>query len=398
MLVDRIELVESQGGIELRACVRSAHLQEPFLLWYRFPRETRPHLDAENGDPFLAAMLPLAMRTGQPVRVGAAVSPKLLRAVETIQAIFRSWNRRLSPVAVEASARSEGPTQATTTGRNVLFFSLGVDSFYTLLKNLAQHPRDSETITDLLIVNGFDVALEGPNSALFPSIRETSARVARELGCRVIAVATNVRHLSRRLLPWSLYHGAAMASVALALDPMISKAYIAGGNTYARLHPWGTHPVLDPLWSTETLTVVHDGCENTRIEKVRFITRWPVVLETLRVCYENPDGAYNCGQCEKCVRTMLCLHAVGKLGACATLPPALDLRRLERLVLDSHLLRTRYEEILGGLGTSSTDLAVRRILQARILQGLRIEMQRAEQSADQAEPATAASDTGGGST
>ncbi|MDI6773265.1 MAG: hypothetical protein QME77_11865 [bacterium] len=398
MLAERIELVESHESVELRAHVRSARLREPFLLWYRFPAEMRPYLSVENGDPFLAAMLPLAMRVGEPVRLDVGVSPRLLEAVETIQAIYRCWSRRLSPVPIEAPVRSEGLSRPESPGRNSLFFSLGVDSFYTLLKNLARHPLDAETITDLLVVNGLDIAPDGPNSALFPRIVETSARVARELGRRVIAVATNVRHPRFRLLRWGLYHGAAMASIALALGPMIRKAYIAGGNTYARLHGWGTHPVLDPLWSTEALTIVPDGYESTRIEKVKFIARWPVALDTLRVCFENPDGAYNCGRCEKCIRTMLCLHAAGRLGECRTLPPTLDPGRLEHLVLDSHILRTRYEEILGGLGASPTDLVIRRILQTRIHQGLWIEAQRAERAVDDGTPATFASDTGAGST
>ena len=63
---------------------------------------------------------------------------------------------------------------------------------------------------------------------------------------------------------------------------------------------FGSHPLLDPLWSTETLAFVHDGCEANRMEKVRRIAESPLLLEGLRVCVDDrgPD-VYNCGSCWK---------------------------------------------------------------------------------------------------
>ena len=42
------------------------------------------------------------------------------------------------------------------------------------------------------------------------------------------------------------------------------------------------------------------------------------------MCLENTDGAYNCGRCEKCVRTMTALRLAGDSNLCSTLP-VLDL-------------------------------------------------------------------------
>ena len=38
--------------------------------------------------------------------------------------------------------------------------------------------------------------------------------------------------------------------------------------TYAHLGPLGSHPLLDPLWSSEDVELVHDGCEATRLDKL----------------------------------------------------------------------------------------------------------------------------------
>lgn len=51
-------------------------------------------------------------------------------------------------------------------------------------------------------------------------------------------------------------------------------------------------------------------------------------MEHLRVCWKNPDGAFNCGECEKCLRTRTNLRAGGAEGRCATLPARLDVREL----------------------------------------------------------------------
>jgi hypothetical protein len=50
-----------------------------------------------------------------------------------------------------------------------------------------------------------------------------------------------------------------MASVALLFQHRFSKVLIAATNSYAELTPWGTHQLLDPLWSTELMEFEHDG-------------------------------------------------------------------------------------------------------------------------------------------
>jgi hypothetical protein len=126
-----------------------------------------------------------------------------------------------------------------------------------------------------------------------------------------------------------MLHGAAMISIALALGRLLRRVHVAASTTYDRLYPWGTHPLLDPLWSTETLAVVHDGCELNTIDKTAFIARSPLALATLRPCASgNVGNVYNCGACLKCLRTMLDLLLAGALDRCSTLPHEIDVDRL----------------------------------------------------------------------
>ena len=80
--------------------------------------------------------------------------------------------------------------------------------------------------------------------------------------------------------------------------------------------------------------------------KVRKIASYPLALQNLRVCTDIiPE--YNCGKCEKCLRTMIALEIVGALGSCSTLPQAIDLDRLRKMPLRAGYTLTEVFESLG---------------------------------------------------
>lgn len=204
---------------------------------------------------------------------------------------------------------------------------MGVDSFYSLLKNERDHPDERTTVTHLLSVHGFDAAHGGWDERFPSDLLEGFQGVAAEKGKNLVPVVTNVRNVGARLAPWTMMHGGALASVALALGTAFSRVTIAASSTYANLVPWGTHPLLDPLWSTESLTVVHDGCEMDTIDKTWFVSESSLVMDWLRVC-PGYGSEYNCGRCMKCQRTMIDLMLQDRLDRCRTLPHEIDPKTL----------------------------------------------------------------------
>ena len=73
--------------------------------------------------------------------------------------------------------------------------------------------------------------------------------------------------------------------------------------------------MVDGFLSTDTLDVIHHGSTYRRVEKVEQIAKWELAQKTLWVCQEAKFEAetWNCSRCEKCVRTMIPLYALGKL-------------------------------------------------------------------------------------
>jgi hypothetical protein len=150
------------------------------------------------------------------------------------------------------------------------------------------------------------------------------------------------------------------------LSRWFKKIYIPASYTYDTLFPWGTHPLLDPLWSTEGLEFVHFGCGASRAEKVTLVAESDTALRHLRVCYENPDSAYNCGVCEKCVRTKLSLYAVGALEKCATLDHDLRPATIQGVGHLEHKQRIYMEENLAALSDLPETEPLRRAMAKRM--------------------------------
>ena len=111
----------------------------------------------------------------------------------------------------------------------------------------------------------------------------------------------------------------------------VGRVYIASGEWYPNLVPSGSHVVIDENWSTENLQIISDGLEKSRLGKAQVVGDNDLAMQTLRVCWANPDDDYNCGRCEKCLRTMVNLQLAGALERCTTFAVPLSLRRVKQL-------------------------------------------------------------------
>ena len=307
---------------------------EPAAVWLR--SEDVKLIPAPEAS--VAATLLPAMRAGNNIALEKPLDREFTSNLPAIQDIYGAWYSDTERIAIEAPVQSLQASSSSS--RTATFFSGGVDSFYTLVKNI-------EEIDALVYVHGFDVALD--DTTLRQQVSNMLREVGEHFGKDVIELETNLRDFSNKRAGWGVYHGAALATVAHTLSQSFDSFFIPSTHTYADLFPWGSHPLLDPLWSSSSLQFTHDGCEATRVQKCEKIADHPVALKRLRVCWRNPNSVYNCGRCEKCMRTMVNLAAVGALDNCSVFDAPLDLSRLSGLYIQDKNTRSFVEENLSVL-------------------------------------------------
>ena len=329
MIVDRLRSRELDGRVE-----RSARLR-----WRTGERELRIEVPADyaappdDGSPFLAAAVQLAMRRGEDLEIDAPVSPRLLDACNEIQRIYAAWAPDLQPADIQTGGTS---VPGSGRGGSGSFFSRGVDSMFSALC------ERREPLTALIFCDGLDPNHDG-------EVRAEEIRLAREaaaaIGFPLVVVSTNVRDVADEVVSdWEDFVAPGLAFVAHSLGGGISRAVIPSSDTYATLEPCGTNPLLDPLFSTEAVEIEHDSLAFGRGAKIAWLSEQrPGVLRWLKVCFfVNSPG--NCGECGKCLLTMAELLAAGTLPLADDFPSTIDPDAVRRMRVPIRKARIDWQE------------------------------------------------------
>jgi hypothetical protein len=202
--------------------------------------------------------------------------------------ILHAWWRtpRLPPeVATRPALNGDVPSAS----RTALFFSGGVDSFYSLLEG-------GRRVDLLVLIHGFDYPLsDGRRHA---AAERTLRAVAAAAGADWAVLRTNVReHPWLQGVSWERTHGGILAAAAHLLPENVSEVWISSSISIGRGQPWGSHWRIDPLWSSARRRVVPVGQELRRSEKLSRIAAEPLSQAHLRVCWENAAGSSKAAAC-----------------------------------------------------------------------------------------------------
>jgi hypothetical protein len=322
IIIDGLDLTTENNCNKLLAKVSDQ--KETTEIWFKIGQQ---NLEInQSADPFVPVILFCAMKRGLNILLQSAVSENILIATQKVQLVKNNWDKSWSIIKFEAQEKFKNSIRLNHKKGVGLFFSGGVDSFYTLKKH-----RDE--ITHLIFVQGFDIPV---NKTKYNKMVSTRLRkVVEALNLEFVEVKTNIRQYSDRYVHWEDYHGAAMAAVAYFLAPNFVKIYIPSSYNYAFLFPYGSHPGLDPLWGNNHLQLIHDGCESSRFDKIKEIANWDLVLDNLRVCWQVKEGQYNCCQCRKCLWTMAFLRTINKLPEAKTFSKPFNLEVFSQLIIDN---------------------------------------------------------------
>lgn len=315
----------------------------PFELYYETEGLGSADLRSDPQAYLVACLVPATHYGEKRIHLAEEVCPETLDGLRANMQWFHQWSRgKLKPLQIEC-ARSQADYSRAPGRHAGSFLSGGIDSLATLRKNRLDFPRDhGASIYDCIVVHGFDIGgttQGGTEEPFFSRALDPLCEIARDADVNLIPIRTNVRLLHDDVGFWMDYfHGAALASVAHILSKRLTRVYIASSH-YSSPTPWGSHPLVDPNYGSYALQIRHDEPATTRLAKVRRVAEWDVALRNLRVCTANPDTGVNCGRCEKCLRTMLELLAVGKIESAESFP----IRHVDESVLDTLSIHADYQ-------------------------------------------------------
>ncbi|MBN7797429.1 hypothetical protein [Parahaliea mediterranea] len=271
------------------------------------------------GDAFLAFALLDAMVSRREIHLDDTlpVNSALLDGLGDLQRMYHIWNRKLQAVVIRAQSQIDNAVREGC----ACFYSAGVDSAYSL-----GYYRDQ--VTHLVTMNSFEGWRDEQQWSRFID-RQRS--LASSIGVQLVTISGNFRLFAEnRGISHHFQHGLELGGIASALG--FRRTLIPSSFAADSLHPWGSHPLTDPLWGGGGREVIHHGCQALRVDKTRFLGQHQDLLDNLQVCWARTDS--NCGNCSKCLRTRLALGLLSLHSA--ALPDLTDYSEARRLKVPNH--------------------------------------------------------------
>lgn len=151
-----------------------------------------------------------------------------------------------------------------------------------------------------------------------------------------------------------MMHPCGLASIMHQFGEIARAGLIALDDPYrseAKVWPWGNNSLTNPLLSGDRFNVISCGGNFTRSTKVDYIAKHPNVLKNIIVCWQGARDGYNCGECEKCIRTKLNL-LVAKAPHPWPFRTPLTSKQVAELRATNFIQLAYLEEILGLLESS----------------------------------------------
>lgn len=280
--------------------------------WFDYPSEYGDYICDERIDAFVISLIPLAMRKEFDIESAVPISERLSYQLQNYYIpILSKYQKNFHKIELLCPCTADNLNTESAVGTGI---SCGIDSFYTVLKHINNN-EENFRLTHLVTMNVGSFGFQGGDFSYnwFQKEIIKAKRVANELELPLIVINSNLMEIYQEN---HAYSGTfRMAGAILGIQKLFSKYYISAGFdikdfdiTSEENDDYDLFNLL--VASNESTTFYSTGLEATRFERTQFITQYPVTYDNLTVCVFGND---NCGKCEKCVRTLSTLYALGEL-------------------------------------------------------------------------------------
>jgi hypothetical protein len=284
---------------------------EESSVWLAVSPEYKEYLCTDRNDGIVIGILNYAMRYNHDIYSEAPLTDDLFFNLDNylIDALAnenKHFHRTLIKSPLITAIKSG---TAVATG-----ISLGVDSLHSF-HTFYKYKIDKFALTHLLYNNVGSHGISEKAQCLFKTRIASPTKFADEVGLKLIVINTNLQDVFKQNHYKS--HTYVNMFPVYSLQKLFSTYYYASAgysyNEFSLKDKFcpGTYEIWSlPLFSTPFLRIYGAGEAVDRMDKLNAIVDNVYAQRYLNVCVE---GEKNCGVCEKCVRTMLELDALGSL-------------------------------------------------------------------------------------
>jgi len=263
-------------------------------------------------DPFVMMLAFRQMTLGGVLEVAGPVSRRLLRNLIQIQALSHNrWPDKYLPFGLEPDEIIEAPYHAMDRPSGVIAVTGGLDSTLTLYRETdPQFAEIGHSLGLAITVVGYnpggDRLADGYENRHMAQMRRVCARRSLE----VAAIRTDLWRIPDYV---TRPHGAVLGGILALTAPAFSFAILASSTVSGEV--WrerGCAPEWQWSYGTGGFDLPTSLSLFTRAERLVLLSEYGAsALDDLIVCGTAENLPDNCGQCAKCVRTMLTFEAAG---------------------------------------------------------------------------------------
>lgn len=254
--------------------------------------------DIEFADFAAWMFLPIAMTKNKTLMIHGQGTKETKQNAERLSDIWACWMpKKYSLINIEFSNYRD--LEITSTKKELLLFSGGVDSTYAILN------KTFEVKPDLLTIQGMDYKISDKES--FDNAIQKTDILASKYADERVTVRSNAYDIYKR---FSIAPRLSFVFVLASVSFLYSKRYksvtmAADFALYQQFEelPYGSSIATDQLYDSGDFNLETFGNYVTRAEKLPSILSNELAIKSLSLCKDKKIRPHNCGVCSKCTRT-----------------------------------------------------------------------------------------------